>query len=126
MASIEIVIIIAFLSCSHFTFISVVMSVGTCAFSYWITVSIRKHLYSKAIPSSKQDYHVQFSYSFYLVVAGGVCALSACAFNMLNCTCRRMRSNFSSEEELAAELMNAMEEAAPSTISGEPPPVYSV
>lgn len=102
--------------------VSVVMSVASCAFSYWVTISIRKHLEL----NNQQHVHVTFSYSFYLVVAGGVCALLACAFNMINCTCRRNRSNFSSEEELTAELMNSMEAAAPSSIRGEPPPVYSV
>jgi hypothetical protein len=98
------------------------MSVGSCAFSYWITLSIKKHLGHQ---KGQEHVHVAFSYSFYLIVAGGVCALLACAFNMINCHCRRNRSDFSSEEELTAELMNSMEAAPPSSIRGEPPPVYS-
>lgn len=104
--------------------ITVVMSVGSCAFAYWITVSIKKHI-SPNINKSVHV-HVTFSYSFYLVVAGGTCALLACAFNMINCNCRRNGEQFSSEEELTAELMNSMDAALPSTIRGEPPPVYSV
>lgn len=103
---------------------SVVMCVASCAFSYWVTISIKKHLEHNY--HQPQHVHVTFSYSFYLVVSGGICALLACAFNMVNCNCRRNRSNFSSEEELTAELMNSMEAAEPSSIRGEPPPVYSV
>ncbi len=99
------------------------MCVASCAFSYWVSLSIKKHLEHG---DPKQHVHVTFSYSFYLVVAGGVCSLLACAFNMINCNCRRNRSNYSSEEELTAELMNSMEAAPPSSIRGEPPPVYSV
>ena len=104
------------------SFFAVVMSVASCAFSYWVTVSIKKHLEY----INKKHVHVKFWYSFYLVVAGGVCALLACAFNMINCNCRRNHGSFSSEEELTAELMDSMDTAAPSTIRGEPPPVYSV
>lgn len=103
--------------------VSVVMTLASCAFSYWVTLSIKKHLEHNS--STQKHVHVTFSYSFYLVVAGGVCALLACAFNMINCSCRRNRSNFSSEEELTAELMNSMDTAEPSSIRGEPPPVYS-
>ena len=100
------------------------MTVASCGFSYWVTLSIKKHL--KHNSPTVQHIHVTFSYSFYLVVAGGVCALLACTFNMVKCNCRRSGSNFSSEEELTAELMNSMEAAPPSSIRGEPPPVYSV
>ena len=98
------------------------LSAASCAFSYWVTVSIKKNLELISHP----PVHVSFSYSFYLIVAAGTCALSACAVNMISCNCKRNGDQFSSEEELRAELMNSMDAALPSTIRGDPPPVYSV
>lgn len=124
MQSIKIVFCLLVINSHSLYLFPVVMAVASCAFSYWVTISIKKHLEIRN--QQKQHVHVTFSYSFYLVVAGGVCALLACAFNMINCSCRRNRSTYSSEEELMAELMNSMEIAPPSSIRGEPPPVYSV
>ena len=109
---------------NFFFVFAAVMSAASCAFAYWTVVSIKRN--EKIISSSPVEIEVTFSYSFYLAVAAGTCALLACAFNMVNCNCRRNGDQFSSEEELTTELMCAMESALPSSIRGEPPPEYSV